>query len=640
MPASPLTFLIVDDDEEDRLLLCSYIEELFPKEDFRMDCAGTFREALALIRSHPYDLSFFDYQLGPDTGLELFKKVRADGVRMPIVFLTGQGGEEVAAAVIKAGATDYLPKSKLNSSTLLEKIKNAIEFHRAEEHRLIAEQRLQNSEQQYRALFDNSLDAILILDESGHFTDANAMACEVAGVEKDEIIGRQAGDFAEFPFEFAPKRFLQDGRARGEFSLLRSDGASRTLQISSRAHFLSDKHLVIARDITEEKRAEEEHRKLEHQLRQAQKMEAIGRLAGGIAHDFNNLLMVITSHAELIVRKLPQTGEIGSTVETIIGACDKASSLTEQLLAFSKQQVLAPKVLELNLEIMKMENLLKPVLGGDLALETSLAKDLGMVKVDPGQITQVILNLAVNARDAMPRGGRLTISTRNLEVDAPYATRHTGMKLGSYVVLSVADNGAGMNATTQSRIFEPFFTTKGIGEGTGLGLATVYGIVQQSGGYIAVESQLGNGTKFSIYLPRTEEPLQPADEVPELSLETGSKTVLLVEDEKDLLRSLSDLLKAHGYSVIGAMNGNEAKMLLQQHGKDIDVLITDVVMPGMGGDELAEHVRATQPEVKILFISGGTLRLVSEVKLPSNTKLLHKPFSGRALIENLQALIG
>jgi CheY-like chemotaxis protein len=350
--------------------------------------------------------------------------------------------------------------------------------------------------------------------------------------------------------------------------------------------------------------------------------------------------MVITSHAELIERRLPQTGDIVPTLDTIIGACEKASSLTEQLLAFSKQQVLAPKVLDLNVEITNMQNLLKPLLGEDLILETSLARDLARVRVDPGQISQVILNLSVNARDAMPRGGRLIISTANMVVDADYAARHIGMKMGTYVVLSVADNGAGMSPTTQARIFEPFFTTKQIGEGTGLGLATIYGIVQQSEGYIAVESQLGTGTKFSIYLPRTEEAPEAVDFAPEQSLETGTKTVLLVEDEKELLRSLSDLLQAHGYGVIRAMNGIEAKTLLEKHGKEIDVLITDVVMPGMGGDDLAAYVRATQPEVKILFMSGGTLRLVSEVKLPTNTKLLHKPFSGRTLIENLQALIG
>jgi CheY-like chemotaxis protein len=349
--------------------------------------------------------------------------------------------------------------------------------------------------------------------------------------------------------------------------------------------------------------------------------------------------MVITSHAELIARKLPDLQSIPATLETIIGACDKASSLTEQLLAFSRQQVLAPKVFDLNAEITKMKTLLKPVLGADLELQTVLAPDLGRVKADPGQIGQVILNLAVNARDAMPRGGRLTIGTANLDVDDEYARQHVGMKVGKYIALSVSDNGAGMNANTQSRIFEPFFTTKEIGEGTGLGLATVYGIVQQSGGYIAVASLLGKGTTFTVYLPQTEEELEKFPAAPAVFVERSSRTVLLVEDERDLLLSLSDLLEAHGYHVIQANNGAEAQNILEENAQAIDLLITDVVMPVMGGDDLAAFVRETQPEMKILFMSGGTLRLVSEVRLPAGTKLLHKPFTGKALIEKMQQLL-
>lgn len=305
------------------------------------------------------------------------------------------------------------------------------------------------------------------------------------------------------------------------------------------------------------------------------------------------------------MRKLPETQSIPSTVSTIIDACEKASALTDQLLAFGRQQVLEPKVFDLNEEVQKMKTLLKPILGEDLQLETLLADNLGRVKADPGQIEQVILNLAVNARDAMPNGGRLVIQTANVDVDESYARNHLGMKLGRYISLSVSDNGMGMNATTQSRIFEPFFTTKEVGEGTGLGLATVYGIVQQSGGYIAVKSSEGAGTTFTLFLPRTEEEAEKPVSVSNISQDQGGRTVLLVEDERDVLRSLSDLLNAHGFRVIEAKNGIEAKQIIQEMEFPIDLVVTDVVMPMMGGDDLAAFVRAAQPGMKILFMSGG-----------------------------------
>jgi two-component system cell cycle sensor histidine kinase/response regulator CckA len=636
-----LRVLIVDDDDDDWLLVRSYFEEMSAPGEIHIDHAKTSTEALQLFHENQYDLALFDYQLGACTGLELFRTVRTEGVRTPIVFLTGQGNEEVAAEVIKAGATDYLPKSKLNKTTLLQKINQALEFRRAEDSRLKAEERLQNSELQFRALFDSSLDAILIMDSQGRFIDASSSACELVGLEKSALLGKSPDDFTlpSYGFRALWQSFLEKGWCKTEFSLQRSDGSIAELEISARANFLPGKHLAIARDVTDEKLAEHDRLKLEQQLRQAQKMEAVGHLAGGIAHDFNNLLMVITSHAELIIRKLPKIDSIPATVETMIGACEKAGSLTEQLLAFSRQQVMAPKVFDLNHEVVKMKTLLKPVLGEDLELRTVLASGLGRVKADPGQIQQVILNLTVNARDSMPNGGRLTISTANQDVDPSYARQHVGMKLGQYVILSVTDNGAGMNAATQSRIFEPFFTTKEVGKGTGLGLATVYGIVQQSGGYIAVSSKLGTGTTFTVYLPKTEEEPESADAAPVVHADSGCKTIMLVEDERDLLRSLSDLLQAHGYRVVPATNGIEAKELLQDVKHQIDLLITDVVMPGMGGDDLAALVRQTHPGMKILFMSGGTLRLVSEVKLPTGTKLLNKPFTGKALIEKIQQLL-
>ena len=383
---------------------------------------------------------------------------------------------------------------------------------------------------------------------------------------------------------------------------------------------------LIAENVTE-------HRALEQQVRQGQKMEAVGRLAGGIAHDFNNLLMVIKGHAELLLDHPPDDDQrLRGKVEQIEKAADRAAGLTRQLLAFSRMQVLQPKVIDLNEVVADIGKMLPRLIGEDIELTMELKPRLERIKADPGQIEQVIMNLAVNARDAMPHGGRVRIETGNVTLDELFARRHPGLVAGRYVLLAVSDNGSGMDAETQAHIFEPFFTTKEVGKGTGLGLATVYGVVKQSGGYIAVQSTLGKGTTFRIYLP-------PVDQISEPSVLTtvqdtvpaGSGTVLIAEDERAVRELAREFLSLSGYSVLEARDGAEALEIAQRHPGTIDLLITDVVMPRMGGHELGARMAELRPETKILYMSGYAEYATHPVQIQDGSAWLTKPFTRTAL---------
>jgi nitrogen-specific signal transduction histidine kinase/CheY-like chemotaxis protein len=367
---------------------------------------------------------------------------------------------------------------------------------------------------------------------------------------------------------------------------------------------------------------------LEAQCRQTQKMEAVGQLAGGIAHDFNNLLTVINGCAELVIQGLHPADPARELLTVVLRAGERSAVLTRQLLAFSRQQVLAPRLLDLNAVVADVEKMLHRMIGEDVDLSLSLDPELGAVLADPGQIEQVLLNLAVNARDAMPTGGRLTIETRNVELDPDFARTHPGAPFGQHVYMAVTDTGTGMTAEVQSRLFEPFFTTKGLGKGTGLGLATVYGIVQQSDGYVEVTSEIGRGTRFMIYLPRLQSAVGAASVVSAIeSPPKGSETVLLAEDD-DGVRTLSRrVLEECGYTVLHAASAEEALETAEHYPSPIDLLVTDVVMPGAGGRQLAEGLRATRPGLKVLFLSGYTDdAVVRHGILHASVNFLQKPF--------------
>ncbi len=377
------------------------------------------------------------------------------------------------------------------------------------------------------------------------------------------------------------------------------------------------------------------------QLTQARKLEAVGRLAGGVAHDFNNLLTVMIGRVQLLLRRLDTQDPARPDLELVEQTAERAADLTRQLLAFSRKQVLQPKVLDLNAIVSNMDQMLRRLIGEDIALVIARDPALGHVTADPSQIEQIIMNLVANARDAMPRGGRLTIETANADLDAAYARRHVGIHAGPHVMLAVSDTGVGMDPETQARVFDPFFTTKGPGQGTGLGLATVYGVVKQSGGHIWVYSEPGRGATFKIYLPRVDQALAAVTSSPGLAeLTHGRETVLVVEDENAVRDLARDILRIHGYTVLGARHGREALVIGEQHPGPIHLLLTDVVMPNMSGRELAERLAAIRPTMAVIYMSGYTDNaVVHHGVLGPGTVYLQKPFTPDALVRKIRQVL-
>jgi signal transduction histidine kinase len=403
---------------------------------------------------------------------------------------------------------------------------------------------------------------------------------------------------------------------------------------------LRDAHESAAVRRSEAERARERDR-LEEQLRQAQKMEAIGRLAGGVAHDFNNLLTAINGYSEVLLAELPPDGPLRPYVEEIVKAGERATRLTQQLLVFSRNQPVAPEVLDLNAVIADAVELLRRVIGEHVVLLTRLDPALGRVRADPGQLHQVLMNLAVNARDAMPEGGRLTIETTSVDLDAPAPRTFGDVPPGAYVMLAVSDTGHGMDAATRAHLFEPFFTTKAPGKGTGLGLSTVYGIVQQSGGHIWVYSEPGRGTVFKIYLPRVAEvSAPPAPPAAPVGAAGGSETVLLVEDDEQVRALMVSVLQNRGYHVLEAGDGVQALLAVGQHAGPLDLLVTDVVLPGMSGRDVASHVAGLHPDVAVLYISGyADHAAVQHGHLDAASALLQKPFTPHALAHTVRQML-
>jgi signal transduction histidine kinase/CheY-like chemotaxis protein len=398
---------------------------------------------------------------------------------------------------------------------------------------------------------------------------------------------------------------------------------------------------TVCRDITERKKAEDETRRLQAQLTQSQKMEAVGRLAGGVAHDFNNLLTVINGHAHLLLGTAGLPADAREGLELISEAGESAAALTRQLLAFSRKQMLQPKLLDLNALVGNMNRMLTRVIGEDVKLKTRLGEGLWRVRIDPGQVEQVIMNLVVNSRDAMPEGGAVTIETGNVVLDEAYARSHPDAQPGQYVMLAVSDSGAGMDAETQKRIFEPFFSTKGP-RGTGLGLSTVYGIVRQSGGHVSVYSERGMGATFKVYLPRRAGE-DEAEEVAAQRLPAASlgETVLVAEDSDGVRHLVRQVLGQVGYRVLEARDGDEAVRLAGQHPGPIHLLITDVVMPGQGGRVAAERLKELRPGMQVIYMSGYTEdAILTKSVLESGADFLEKPFTPAALQEKVRDVLG
>ncbi len=516
-----------------------------------------------------------------------------------------------------------------------------------------AEQDVQQQREFLRLVIDTDPNLIFVKNWDGRFVLANRATAEIYATTADELIGKSDADFNKDQQEV--EHFRQDDQAviaSREPKFIAQEtvtdartGEKRWFQTYKvplkRASNSVSQLLGVSTDITQHKLAEEQLRHTQEQLVQSQKMDAIGRLAGGLAHDFNNILNVILGYGEQALETLgPDTTE-RRYVQRIVDAGNRAARLMQQLLAFSRKQVLQPRIMSLNAAVVEMEQLLERLAGEDIEISVKLDPDLGAIKADPTQMERVIMNLAVNAREAMPNGGKLMIETVNAELDVSYTSQHTPVVPGRYVMLAISDTGLGIDAEIQSKIFDPFFTTKGPGKGTGLGLSTVYGIVNQTGGYVWVYSEPDKGATFKLYFPRV-------DGVPEtvvpvsssVALPSGSETILVVEDDGVLCDFICEVLRANGYSVYSANNGAQALQLVREHGGSIHLLLTDVVMPGLSGRALAGQMISTHPTLKVLYMSGYTENaIVHHGVLDPGVDLIQKPFTVGALSKKVRELL-
>jgi len=506
-----------------------------------------------------------------------------------------------------------------------------------------AQETAREATQLARVLFDASPIAIHITDPQGLVQRWNRAAEETFGWLEPEVLGT----FLPTILPEEKDAYLSSlgrivagtERAIGEDSRrLKRDGTAIHVTVWKELLHDSDGRVNGVMSLVADS---SEKMKLQHQLRQAQRLEAVGQLAGGVAHDFNNLLTIISGYSDLAIGGLEPDDPIRQNIEEVIKAANRATALTSQLLAFSRKQVLKPKVIDLNEVIADLEKMLRRLIGENIDLITVLKPDIGRVKADPGQIEQVIVNLAVNARDAMPYGGKLVIETANVELDAHYAAHHIGTEPGSYVVVSVSDSGHGMDAETQVHIFEPFFTTREHGKGTGLGLSTVYGIVKQSGGNIWVYSEPDQGTVFKVYLPLLQQPAdQLAPAVVQAAPGRGVETVLLVEDEERVRELVKEVLTKQGYTVLTAGDGQDGLTLSENETRLIDLLLTDVVMPKMSGRHLAENLLRTNPSLKVLYMSGYTDNaILHKGMLDPETQFIQKPFTPEAIARKVRDVL-
>jgi PAS domain S-box-containing protein len=509
-----------------------------------------------------------------------------------------------------------------------------------------ADARARESEARKAATLDAALDCIVTIDHRGCITEFNRAAERVFGYRRADVLGQElAGLLIPAAYQERHRkglaRYLETGEGRAigrrlELSAVRADGTEFPVELTI-TRLPSDGPPMFTgflRDITE-------RRQLEEQLRQAQKMDAVGRLAGGIAHDFNNLLTVIIGRSRFALERLGAGTLPRRDLDSIVAAATRAEALTRQLLAFGRQQMLKVQVLDLAQVVENMHRLLERTIREDIMIATTAAPGLARVMADPTQVEQVIMNLVVNARDAMPQGGRLTIEMSNVELDAAYARTHPEVRPGAYVLLAVTDTGSGMDRATQARIFEPFFTTKDPGQGTGLGLATVYGIIKQSNGHIAVYSELGVGTTFKVYLPRAEELASPTPAEAPDAAGRAAGTILLVEDEAEVLGLAREILESEGFTVLVARDPDEALLLAGAHAAPLDLVLSDVVMPTMSGPDLVGRLRAARPDLRAVYMSGyAENALLQQRVLEAGHAFVQKPFTRQSLTRKIRETLG
>jgi PAS domain S-box-containing protein len=632
-----IRLLIVEDDPNDAELMVRALK----RAGFDPTWERVENEADYLMRldAEP-EIILSDSNLPEFDGIQALDLLKKRGLDIPFVLVSGRVGEDMAVEAMKRGAYDYLLKDRL--TRLGEAVRRAIDERRLRREKAWAVEALRQSEERYRLVSEISSDyaCSLAVKPSGAlecewttepftritgYTIAEINAIGWANLYLDE--DRQISDRHH-------ESLLANQSDSTELRILAKDNQVRWVRVIGRPIWDDSQGRVVrifgaAQDITAEKH-------LEEQLLHAKKMEAIGRLAGGVAHDFNNLLTVIDGYGGIL--KETSTPENAEAIDEILEASGRAGRLTKQLLAFSRRQVLQPKIVDLNTVVADVERLLQRLIGEHIELRTIPCRDPGLVKVDRGQMEQVIMNLAVNARDAMPDGGRLTIETAHIDLDSAHSSNHTGVQPGPYILLAVGDTGVGMSKELTARIFEPFFTTKEVGKGTGLGLAMVYGIVKQSGGTIWVFSEPNQGTTFKIYLPRAQR-MEAATETPTPRAvpAPGNETILVLEDESAIRALIRKVLVQHGYTVLDTGDSNMALRICARHEGEIALLLTDVILPKLSGPQVAGHVLRLRPEIKVLYTSGYTDDAITHHGVPAQSpSLLEKPFSAETLLRRVR----
>jgi two-component system, cell cycle sensor histidine kinase and response regulator CckA len=626
---APLHVLLVGDKEEDFFLIREILERTSSTLAADLDHAQSLEEAKLMLQQKTYGLVLFEHETGDAEAVHLVAEFLHAGVTVPFILLTENADEKTVAEVIKGGTWNRVARSQLDGATLIRTIRNTLAMHSMQQDQHVAEESLRKLS---RAV-EQSADAVMVTNHHGIIEYVNPAFEVLTGYQREEVCGQtprilKSGEQGPEVYQDMWKTILAGNVFRGILVNRKKNGESYYIEQSispvrdaagSITHFISN-----GRDLTERMR-------LEAQLLQSQKMDAIGNLAGGVAHDFNNLLTIITSYAELALDAVPQSSPLEAKIHEILLAARRAAELTRQLLAFSRKQPQALRVADLNQVIARISNTLPRLIGEDIQFTFASGEGLGRARVDPLQIEQILMNLAANASDAMPQGGHLRIETSDVRLDDEYIDcKPAVIPPGRYVLITVTDDGTGIPPEHLPHIFEPFYTTKPLGQGTGLGLATVYGIVKQNKGFIWAYSEPAMGTVFKIYLPcvRGRDPSDAVGEVKTASVTRGSETVLLVEDEPAVRRATAEFLSLQGYTVLEAKDGLDALSVAKGHGSTIHLLVTDVVMPNMSGGQLAMELTQLRPETKLLFVSGYAGKTVLDHKVVDlETNFLQKPYT-------------